>query len=159
MNKLSRLAAKGWLLDSFAFLGIHLRKGEPKQLTYCVDYNDVRPSELSSYLELFEVSGWTKVCSNSNIYIFSAAKGTVPIYTDTETKHVKYKKSMKMIKPLLFIPLFTAVMFAILLLSQFLPDVTTLKNIFITAGALSLIVSVPILMTYISFLIRLNRVK
>jgi hypothetical protein len=90
MDKLSRLAAKGWLLESFAFLGYTLRKGEPRQLTYCVDYNNVSPGELGNYIELFEASGWTRICSSGHFHIFSAAPGTKPIYTDNETRLEKY---------------------------------------------------------------------
>lgn len=160
MKKLSRYAAKGWLLDSFAFMGYSLRRGEPQQLTYCIDYNAVSPDELESYLGLFEASGWTRVCTSQNtIHIFSAPPGTKPIYTDSDTRKEKYKQSTKMLKPLLAVPVFTIAMLALLLLSQSLGSSVIVDNTLKVLFSLGLIFSVPILMTYSSYLIRLNRSK
>lgn len=160
MNKLSRLAAKGWLLDSFAFAGYTLRKGEPRQLTYCVDYNDVSPSELDDYIELFEASGWTRVCSAGNIHVFSAAPGTKPIYTDNETRHEKYRRSVRKFQSLLVVPLLTVIAFILTQMSSFSGgEATVLENICKAVWLIGLTLSVPILMTYAAFRIRLSRVK
>lgn len=159
MNKLSRLAAEGWILESFAFLGYYVRRSEPQQLTYAVDYNKVSDSDRADYCDIFEASGWTHVCSEERIHIFSAPIGTKPIYTDTDTKVEKYAHLVSLMKPFLAAPLFTLIMFALYALLQSAGEATLLENILITAGALSLIVSVPILMTFTVAFIRLKRVK
>ncbi|MDP4524449.1 DUF2812 domain-containing protein [Bacillus halotolerans] len=41
MKKLSDMASKGWLLDSFAVMGYNLRKAEPRNVTYSLDYRAV----------------------------------------------------------------------------------------------------------------------
>lgn len=41
MKKLSDMASKGWLLDSFAVMGYKLRKAEPRNVTYSLDYRAV----------------------------------------------------------------------------------------------------------------------
>ncbi|MBW7475450.1 DUF2812 domain-containing protein [Paenibacillus oenotherae] len=159
MNKLSRLAAKGWLLESFASFGYYVRRGEPQQLVYSVDYNKVEHDELRDYVELFEASGWTKVCSQERIHIFSAPAGTKPIYTDSDTKSEKYKSLVRLMKPMLAVPLFTVIMFALLIATQSAESSAPLAIILKSAGILGLIPSVPILATYAFARIRLIRVK
>ncbi|WP_182298409.1 DUF2812 domain-containing protein [Cohnella cholangitidis] len=160
MNKLSRLAAKGWLLDSFAPFGYKVRKSEPQQLIYSVDYNNVKPNEMEDYIELFEAGGWSRVCSSSNIHIFSAVPGTKPIYTDNETKVEKYKRTVRMLRPLLVIPLLTAILFVLSSLpASSTEETTALEQAFKTAGLIGLVPSLPILMTYAAYRVRLRRIK
>jgi hypothetical protein len=40
LQKLSDYAKKGWLLDRFAFLGYTLKKGEPQDLQYSLDFQE-----------------------------------------------------------------------------------------------------------------------
>jgi len=160
MDKLSRLAAKGWFLESFALLGYRLRKGQPQQLIYCVDYNLVDERGMADYTGLFEAGGWQRVCSKERIHIFSAPKGTRPIYSDQDTEYEKYHSSVKMMKPFLAAPLLTIILVALLL---FVPSMEAsapvLKNIFLVLTAIGVILSVPVLMTYISLFIRLRSTR
>ncbi len=61
MKKLSDMASKGWVLDSFAFMGYKLRKAEPQNLIYSIDYHDVGEESLAEYTEMFEAAGWERV--------------------------------------------------------------------------------------------------
>lgn len=57
MKRLSDMVSKGWVLDSFAFMGYKLRKAEPRKLIYSIDYHDVGEESLAEYNEMFEVPG------------------------------------------------------------------------------------------------------
>lgn len=91
MKKLSDLAKEGWILDSFKYLGYILKKSEPQDIIYCTDYNDDK-NDLESYFQMFEDSNWEHVHSYEMYHFFKAPIGTVPIYTDLNSKSVKYKK-------------------------------------------------------------------
>ena len=158
MKKLSRWAAKGWHLDSFAFLGYRLRKGEPKHAAYCVDYNSVKADDMEEYEELFEAGGWTRVCSSGNIHVFTAPEGTKPIYTDKETNYEKYRQAAKSIAPLLVVPLITALLI-ILAAADRIGITGTAEKALRVASLVGFIISVPILMTFTSSAIRLMRAK
>lgn len=158
MKKLSRWAAKGWHLESFALFGYRLRKGDPKQVTYCVDYNDVKADDMEEYEELFEAGGWARVCSSGNIHIFAAPEGTKPIYTDKETNYEKYRKAARSIAPLLVVPLITALLI-ILTAADRIGITGTAEKALRVAGLVGFILSVPILMTFTSSAIQLRRAK
>lgn len=96
MQKLSDLAKEGWILDSFKYLSYQLKKSEPQDLVYCVDFNFDK-KDLQSYFEIFEDSDWEHVCSYDGYHFFKAPPGTVPIYTDEYTKNLKYKKLYKLL--------------------------------------------------------------
>ena len=93
MKKLSRYAREGWILGKFAGLGYRLRKGEPQNIEYSLDYQKEADGE---YFAFFEAAGWSQVCSVGNeIHIFSAPAGTKPIYTDKPTIVDKYEREKK----------------------------------------------------------------
>lgn len=89
MRKLKNYAKEGWILDGIVGgFFYRLRKGEPRDLDYTVDYHSKVDGE---YFNLFAAAGWTKVLSVSNtIHIFSAPAGTKPIYSDKQTMFEKY---------------------------------------------------------------------
>ncbi|MFN2747363.1 MULTISPECIES: DUF2812 domain-containing protein [Bacillus] len=93
MKKLKYMASKGWLLDSFAFMGYKLKKAKPQNVTYSIDYQDIDDDSFEEYTETFEAGGWTHVCSSHGMHIFAAEPGTAPIYTDRSTLIEKYKRS------------------------------------------------------------------
>lgn len=97
MKKLSKLAKEGWILDSFKNLSYKLKKSEPQDLIYCVDYNDNK-EDLDAYFDIFEDSEWEHVCSMECYHFFKAPSGTKPIYTDEETLSSKYKWMHNMLK-------------------------------------------------------------
>ncbi|MEK8126564.1 DUF2812 domain-containing protein [Paenibacillus filicis] len=95
MNKLSRLAAKGWLLESFAFLGYRLRRGTPRNLVYVLDIRRLKQDEREEYFHIFEAGGWQHVCSQGELHIFAAEPGTEAIYTDPSTARDKYARAVR----------------------------------------------------------------
>ena len=93
MRKLARLAAEGWLLESFAFLGYRLRRGEPQELVYSLDMQRVDPGDWQEYREVFEAGGWRHVCSaGEEMHVFAAPPGTPPIFSDRSTRREKYER-------------------------------------------------------------------
>jgi len=53
MQKLARFVQQGWQLESFAFLGYRLRKTEPQNLIYELDYHTVHKSNMDDYVSTF----------------------------------------------------------------------------------------------------------
>ena len=97
MKKLSDLAKEGWILDSFKYLSYQLKKSEPEDVIYCIDYNDDK-NDISSYLEIFQESEWKHVCSYDCFHFFKAKSGASPIYTDSDTRSLKYKRLYNVVK-------------------------------------------------------------
>ncbi|MCX7920525.1 MAG: DUF2812 domain-containing protein [Clostridia bacterium] len=160
MRKLSRLAEDGWLLESFAFLGYKLRRGERQKLIYSMDTYDLKPGEREQYYEMFEAGGWKHVCSHGNIHIFSASPDTKPIYSDRSTLYEKYRRAIGLWRLLTIIFGLTAI------LSYTLHYISLtnwrdyyLANILFTAFTASLSFAVPSIMTYTAFFIRQRRFK
>lgn len=91
MKKLSYLAKEGWILDSFKYSSYQLKKSEPEDVIYCVDHNDDK-NDLDSYFEIFKDSDWEHICSSDSFHFFKAKTGTAPIYTDSDTLNLKYKR-------------------------------------------------------------------
>jgi len=159
MNKLSRFAAQGWLLESFAPLGYFLRRGTPAQLDYCVDYHEVAPQELDGYSELFQAGGWTRVCSVGDIHIFSAPKGTKPIYTDMETNREKYVRNVRNLRPFLSVPAATVGLITLLAAAHLLDAAGWILHALFALMTIGAALGVPILMTYAASRLRLNRMS
>lgn len=97
LKKLSKLAKEGWILESFEKLSFKLRKSDPQNVEYCIDYNNEK-DDLDEYLSMFENSEWKHVCSYDGHHFFMAPKGSRPIYTDRETLSSKYEKQYKLMK-------------------------------------------------------------
>ncbi len=89
-KKLEKMAAKGWLFKSFAFGGFlyKLEQGQPQELCYTMDFQS-KPD--FGYFEIFSSAGWQHITSASGqIHVFSAPKGTAPIYSGNEIEEGKY---------------------------------------------------------------------
>ncbi|WP_336155372.1 DUF2812 domain-containing protein [Bacillus sp. 204(2023)] len=123
MKRQSDKASKGWVLDSFAFMGYKFRKAEPRKLIYSLDYRAVDNDNIDEYLEIFENAGWEHVCSEYTTHIFAAAPGTKPIYSDRSTMIDKYKQSEYTLR---YITLFMLCLTAVF---------TVIKSMFISAEA------------------------
>lgn len=91
MKKLRDLAKEGWILENFKYLSYKLKKSQPEDVVYCVDYNDDK-NDLDSYFEIFSDSDWKHVCSYDGFHFFKARTGTAPIYTDADTQTLKYQR-------------------------------------------------------------------
>ncbi|QHT46182.1 DUF2812 domain-containing protein [Bacillus sp. SB49] len=89
MEKLARYAKKGWHVERFLLLGFRLRKGEPEEKQFEIDY---RESPDEDYFDLFEEAGWRHVCSSVDyIHLFTAEPETTPLYTDKTSLLEKYE--------------------------------------------------------------------
>jgi len=82
MKKLKKFAKDGWVIDgvSLPILSYRLKKGEPQNLDFAIDYQ----SEVDDdYFLLFESAGWKHEATiGDEIHLFSAPEGTKPIYSD-----------------------------------------------------------------------------
>lgn len=153
MNKLRKQSLQGWHVKEFSSFGYRLEKGEPEDMVYTIDYHLVDEADLAEYLGMFEIAGWKHVCSEYNMHIFKAVKGTKPIYTDSGTKKEKYSR------------LATSwgwasiVLLGLLLISLFLR--LNMTGITQTVGSIGIAVTailfVPTCMTYIAILQRKSK--
>jgi hypothetical protein len=153
MKKLADYAKKGWILEKFAVLGYHLRKGEPQDIVYSLDYQKEADEE---YFAFFEAAGWSHVCSyGDEIHIFRAPEGTKPIYTDRPTTVEKYERAkVQMGKAAL--PLFIAtILFWVL--SSIVPE--RLGSFFGLLGLISLIILVFPGLPYLSYQYKLFKLR
>jgi len=159
MRKLSKLASEGWLLQSFASLGYRLRRDQPQQLIYCVDYRELPAGEREQYLELFEASGWKPVCSHSSMHVFSAKPGTKPIYTDKSTMRSKYTGITKACGWVLGIS--GALALGLGLLSSQVSDKVnpSMEYLLMMISALAIGTAVAAGMTFAAFRFRLHRLR
>ncbi|MCY9111312.1 DUF2812 domain-containing protein [Bacillus atrophaeus] len=159
MKKLSDMASKGWVLDSFAFMGYKLKKAAPRNVTYSIDYRAVAEDSMDEYLEIFENAGWEHVCSEYTTHIFAAAPGTKPIYSDSSTKIDKYKQSEYTLRYItLFMFFLTATVTVIR--SVFISDEASILNNTIHFLFVFLIaITIPAIFTYAASVYRIWRVK
>lgn len=98
MEKLSKFAKEGWLLEKVAPLGfgLLLRKAEPENIIYNVDFQEEVDDE---YFQFFEEAGWNHVCSaRKALHFFYAPYGTKPIYSDVQTYINKFEDLNKRMK-------------------------------------------------------------
>jgi hypothetical protein len=108
MDKLRAYAKEGWLLERQQFMGYQLKKGEPKNIKFSLDYQKEADDDYFAY---FEAAGWTLVCSTANeIHIFSAPEGTTPIHTDKIPLIEKYKTEKKRMGKIALPSLFVTLM-------------------------------------------------
>lgn len=157
MEKLSKLSEQGWILQSFASLGYKLCKGKQEKLIYSLDYQVLSPAEHEEYFNIFEIGGWTHVCSQGSIHVFASKPGTQPIYSDRNTMIEKYKRAITSWR-------LSAVVFSLLasvcivLPILFDYDFALIKVLGLL-GWLSIILAVPSLMTYMAFVLKLGRLN
>ena len=91
-------ASKGYKLVKVTSFGFYkFEPSQPEEVSFAVDYTNkvLKNEELKEYIQIFESSGWSYVCSLETVHYFKAQKGTVPIYTDDSTKLHKLKMLRK----------------------------------------------------------------
>ena len=96
-------ALGGWFLEKMEGFGWKFRKGEPKKLTFSVNYFakassfDPAPSEdQEAYYELCSYSGWYLVTSNAQMQIFCTERNdATPIETDPVLEIQSIHRSVK----------------------------------------------------------------
>lgn len=158
MEMLSSYAEKGWILYKFGILGYKLKKANPQQLQYSLDYRS-NPDE--EYFLYFNEAGWYHVCSIGNtIHIFNAPKGTKPIYTDNNTELEKYISQYEMTKKVAIPSLICSILFFILILLSkynYIPDIY--RKIFGVILIPTCIITVYSLLPCVAFYLKINKVS
>ncbi len=156
MEKLSKFAKEGWLFEKFSPLGFKLRKGEKQDIQYALDY---RKDPDDEYFSFFDEAGWSHVCSASNyIHVFSASKGTIPIYSDQITTIEKYrieKENMRVVAlPALLI---TIILFLLKVVSSYgwIPSIA--GDVCMVLGLFSLVCLIFSGMPYIAYHFKLKK--
>ncbi len=92
LKKLNSLAKEGWILDKLTlWRGYRLRRGEPQELVYSMDYKKLDERSQKEYFEMFEMSDWKHIYSYQNIHFFVAPHGNIPIYTEMDSHQHKYR--------------------------------------------------------------------
>lgn len=178
MKKLQLKSKEGWHLEKFAFMGYTLKKGEPAEYIYDIDYRKLEDAEQDEYINLFSESGWTHVLSDHGTHIFRAAPGTKPIFTDMGTIAEKHKNLGKPLLPIALTVILLSIfawigvvlssgilqraltVIAVILITLAIPSVWTLitiyKNKWIAEekrGLIRLISIIPYLTLFLSALI------
>ena len=111
MDKLGNYAKKGWLLESVTPFGYKMRRSEPQNLVYSLDY---QTNVDEDYDLIFEDAGWTRVCSVGGTHFFRAAAGTTPIFTDKATIIDKYQREKKVTGTIALPSLIALIVFVLL---------------------------------------------
>ena len=124
LRKLNSLAKEGWILDKLTlWRGYRLRKGEPQELVYSMDYKKLDERSQKEYFEMFEMSGWKHICSYQFIHFFAAPHGNIPIYTEMDSHQHKYREQRIYCLRLTLIGIiFLAILFG--LAEAFLPQIS-----------------------------------
>lgn len=143
METLSKMAAKGWILKRFAFLGYQLEQGAPEDAIFSIDYRDLKDEERAEYIEIFEIAGWSHVCSEAGTHLFKAAPGTKPIYSDKESSVDKVFRQGKYLVPLfVFCLLLSAVAYTISHVTEGI-----MQSIFHYVFLASIVLTFPVMLT------------
>ncbi|WP_373598652.1 DUF2812 domain-containing protein [Paraclostridium bifermentans] len=154
MEKLSNYAKQGWILEGIkGGFFYKLRKDEPQDIIYSLDYQSDANEE---YLSIFEEAGWEHVVSSGNvIHIFSAKAGTKPIYSDCESELSKYITIRdKSKKGSLYSLILSIILTGMLVLSGFF-----MRQIFLIIVAVWFIDIVVFIFNFMPYLAYNNRIK
>lgn len=93
MKKLKRLASQGWILEGLTPFFYKLRKGEPANIDYSLDYRSDYDEE---YFKIFQEAGWIHRATHAGeMHIFSAPEGTTPLYLDPDEQSEQYLPMIK----------------------------------------------------------------
>ncbi|MCY8599354.1 DUF2812 domain-containing protein [Bacillus spizizenii] len=159
MKRLSDMASKGWVLDSFAFMGYKLRKAEPRKSIYSLDYRAVNDDSIDEYLEIFENAGWEHVCSEYTTHIFAAAPGTKPIYSDRSTMIDKYKQSEYTLRYITSFMLCLTAVFTVIRSMFISAEASILNNTIHILFVFLIAITIPATLTYAAAVFKIWRVK
>lgn len=158
LRKLKKQASKGWLLEGFVAGGFlyKLVKNKPTKLIYSIDYQNQADAE---YFDYFKEAGWKHVTTyGKQIHIFSSAKASKPIYSDSETEVEKYATIAKQLKKSAIFSFIALVVFSLL---HFI-SIQYFRPIFIPSFALFLISVISFIfciMPYFKFSLRIKKLN
>jgi len=95
IKRCEKFASKGYKLVSVNSFGFHkFERSQPEEVSFVVNYTNkpLKNEELAEYIQIFENSDWSYVCSHDGTcHYFKAEKGSTPIYTDDATKLHKFE--------------------------------------------------------------------
>lgn len=146
MKRLRKKSLQGWHLNKFSFLGYRLERGNPQDVIYTIDYRLLNEKDAPEYFEMFSFTGWEHVCSDYNMHIFKAPKGTKPIYSDVNTMKDKYSR---LINPIQKVTVISCIILILLLMINFFTN-GTIQSVSEWAIFITVIIFVPSVMTLIA---------
>ena len=157
LKRFCELAKQGWSLKEMSLFRYKLVKDQPRELIYSMDYKNLDKHE-DDYFELFKNTGWQHMCSYGPYHFFSAAPGTVPIYTDRESYLSKYKSSKDVYFKSLIISCSSLLIIA--LIGNRLSDniiSSVVKNVLLILGTISAAIALPSFMVTAAYFIKERR--
>lgn len=146
LKTLRKYAAKGWNVKRFKRMGYELEKSTPEDVIFSIDIRLLEDGELEEYMEMFEMAGWTHVCSDHSTHLFKAKPGTKPIYTDIDSKKEKVNRLRKSVIPAATIS-FIAVIVSYIL---YVVSSGVLNKVFSVVFMMSIVLAIPMGMTLIA---------
>jgi len=103
---LEQQALKGWHLISVAPFFYQFQKGDPRPVTYRLDYKVMVDKDYKEYQELFRASGWELAATMSNWHYYRLEPGneqSPDIYNSNRTRAQKYRRLLAGVFPVGFI--------------------------------------------------------
>ncbi|MBP9041620.1 MAG: DUF2812 domain-containing protein [Anaerolineaceae bacterium] len=103
---LEQQALEGWHLISVAPFFYQFQKGNPRLVTYRLDYKVMSDKDFKEYQELFHDSGWELAATLSNWHYYRIEPGNdqaPEIYNSNRAKAQKYRRLLAGLFPILFI--------------------------------------------------------
>lgn len=146
LEMLRKEAANGWIVKRFKKMGYEFEKGNPEDVIFSIDIRELEEEELDEYIELFETAGWTHIFSHYDMHLFKALPGTKPIYTDKESKVGKIERLQKSVGPA------AAISSCAMVGSYIIQEIAsgTLSNVFRVVFFISVVIAVPMIMTFLA---------
>ncbi len=145
---LSDMAKEGLFLAGMSQSYNIFKVNEPADMEYRIEFGEkVLNNEMR---EMYEMSGWSYVCSIKGIHIFRAAASDtlVEIHTDPEEQSYTLQKSCKMFKRLISFEI--AVLLTIIILSVFVTMISGTPVLDLLENNFTLIISIA-LFCYVIF--------
>ena len=158
LRKFEKMAREGYLLKSASITSYKLVKAAPIQCLYTMDYKILDDDD--DYFEIFESGGWEHVCSLADAHFFRGKVGTIPIYTDKNSRIEKYETVLHRFFVPLILSLF-GVMLSVLY-NQFLSEIIKsdiLNMVSYVILFVSAMMLLPSIMTTVALKRRINKIR
>jgi len=103
---LREMARKGWHLRRAGVIRYTFERGDPAEVVYRVDYQNLRSRDRAEYLGIFRAAGWEHVGEVSSWHFFrtEADAGADPqIFSDAESRVAMHKRVLAVL--IVFLPI------------------------------------------------------
>jgi len=103
---LRHLAKQGWHLQHVNFLVYTFTPGEPRDMVYKLDYQQLKKGDRSEYAGIFKAAGWELVCDFANWHYFRIPAQVgydFDIFSDSESRAAKYRRLLGVL--VIFLPI------------------------------------------------------